>query len=62
MRFEQFQPGMIIDGGHRVVTEAEIIEFAKRYDPQFFHVDPVRGQPVRALIDHLAAGFSKTLL
>ena len=42
MRFEQIQPGMIIDGGNRVVTEAEIIEFAKRYDPQWFHTDPPR--------------------
>jgi acyl dehydratase len=47
MRFEEFRPGMIIEGGHRTVTEAEIIEFAKRYDPQFFHVDPVRAQNSR---------------
>jgi acyl dehydratase len=47
MRFEQFQPGMMIDGGHRIVTEAEIIGFAKRYDPQFFHVDPARAQNSR---------------
>ena len=44
MRFEQIQPGMVIDGGRRTVTEAEIIEFAKRYDPQLFHVDPVRAR------------------
>jgi acyl dehydratase len=47
MRFEQFRPGMIIEGGHRTVTEAEIIDFAKRYDPQFFHVDPERAQSSR---------------
>jgi acyl dehydratase len=47
MRFEQFQPGMIINGGRRVVTEAEIIEFAQRYDPQWFHTDPVRAQNSR---------------
>jgi acyl dehydratase len=47
MRFEQFQPGMIINGGRRAVTEAEIIEFAHRYDPQWFHTDPVRAQNSR---------------
>jgi acyl dehydratase len=47
MRFEQIRAGMIIDGGRRVVTEAEIIEFAKRYDPQWFHVDPARAQQSR---------------
>jgi acyl dehydratase len=47
MQFEQIQTGMIIDGGRRAVTEAEIIEFAKRYDPQWFHTDPVRAQNSR---------------
>jgi acyl dehydratase len=42
MRFEQIQAGMVINGGSRPVTEAEIIEFATRYDPQWFHLDPVR--------------------
>jgi acyl dehydratase len=47
MRFEQIQAGMVIDGGRRAVTEAEIIEFASRYDPQWFHTDPVRAQQSR---------------
>jgi acyl dehydratase len=47
MRFEQIQTGTTINGGRRGVTEAEIIEFAKRYDPQWFHVDPVRAQNSR---------------
>jgi acyl dehydratase len=47
MRFEQIQSGAIINGGRRGVTEAEIIEFAKRYDPQWFHVDAVRAQNSR---------------
>jgi acyl dehydratase len=47
MRFEQIQAGMVINGGRRTVTEAEIIEFARRYDPQWFHTDPVRAQNSR---------------
>jgi acyl dehydratase len=47
VRFEQIHPGMIINGGRRAVTEAEIIGFARRYDPQWFHLDPVRAQNSR---------------
>jgi acyl dehydratase len=47
MRFAQFQAGMSIDAGRRVVTEAEIIEFAMRYDPQWFHTDPARARESR---------------
>jgi acyl dehydratase len=47
MRFEQIEAGMIINGGRRAVTEAEIIEFARRYDPQWFHTDPARARASR---------------
>jgi acyl dehydratase len=47
MRFEQFKAGMVIDGGRRAVSESEIIEFASRYDPQWFHTDPARAQQSR---------------
>lgn len=47
MRFADIQPGMNIVGGRHLVTQAEIIEFATRYDPQFFHTDPVRAQESR---------------
>jgi acyl dehydratase len=47
MRFAQIQPGMQIGGGRRTVTEAEIIEFATRYDPQWYHLDPARAQDSR---------------
>lgn len=38
--FEDFQPGEAMSLGSHTVTEAEIIAFAKEYDPQVFHVDP----------------------
>jgi len=47
MRFSEIRPGDVIAGGRRVVTEAEIIEFATRYDPQWFHTDPLRAQRSR---------------
>lgn len=47
MRFETFRPGMIIDAGRRKVTEEEIIQFASRYDPQWFHTDPARARESR---------------
>lgn len=39
--FEDFAVGQSDEFGDHLVTEAEIIEFAQRFDPQPFHVDPV---------------------
>jgi len=41
IQFETFKVGQISTFGAYQVTEAEIIEFATKYDPQFFHLDPV---------------------
>lgn len=38
--FEDYVPGRVYEFGTISVTEAEVIEFARRYDPQPFHVDP----------------------
>jgi acyl dehydratase len=37
--FEDYIPGAVYEYGEIRVEEAEIIEFARRYDPQFIHVD-----------------------
>ena len=37
--FEDFDPGDTFDLGEVVLSEAEIVEFARKYDPQPFHVD-----------------------
>jgi acyl dehydratase len=42
VRFANLKPGMMIACGHRSVSEGEIIEFARRYDPQWFHTDVTR--------------------
>ncbi|HVW44048.1 MAG TPA: MaoC family dehydratase [Amycolatopsis sp.] len=38
--FEDYVPGSVHECGTIKVTEAEIIEFAVKYDPQPFHTDP----------------------
>jgi acyl dehydratase len=38
--FEDFSPGETYDLGSHTVTEAEIVAFAREWDPQPFHVDP----------------------
>jgi acyl dehydratase len=38
--WEDFPPGSTMDIGSHTFTEAEIIAFAKQFDPQSFHVDP----------------------
>jgi acyl dehydratase len=39
--FEAFVPGTVFDAGSFTISEAQIIGFARQYDPQVFHVDPV---------------------
>ncbi len=39
--FEDFRPGQVFELGSRTLTEAEIVAFAREWDPQSFHVDPV---------------------
>jgi acyl dehydratase len=38
--WEDFQVGEVVDVGPVTVTEEEIVEFATRFDPQPFHIDP----------------------
>ena len=40
MRFAAFEPGMVITTPTYVVQEAEVLQFAAAYDPQWFHTDP----------------------
>ncbi|MFY2844905.1 MaoC family dehydratase [Achromobacter ruhlandii] len=39
MKFADFKDGMLIKAGPVTITEAEILEFARKYDPQWFHTD-----------------------
>ena len=57
--FEDYVPGRTVDCGTFSVSEAEIIAFAREYDPQPFHTDPVgaAGGPFGGLI---ASGWQTT--
>jgi len=44
LTFEDFEPGRVFELGTREVTEEEIVAFARQWDPQPFHVDPVAAQ------------------
>ena len=41
--FEDYEVGETAEFGDHPVTEEEIVEFARKYDPQPFHVDPDAG-------------------
>jgi acyl dehydratase len=45
--FEDYTPGVVYEFGTITVTEAEIIEFAKQFDPQYFHIDPEKAAQSR---------------
>ncbi|MBI5908886.1 MAG: MaoC family dehydratase [Betaproteobacteria bacterium] len=42
--WEDFCPGQVRETGGYSLSEAEIIEFAKKYDPQPFHIDLEQAQ------------------
>ena len=50
MKFAEFKEGMLIHGGPVTVTEAEMLHFARQYDPQATYVSlwlpELRGLPI----------------
>jgi len=47
MKFAEFQRGQVLRYGPMTVSEAQIVAFAREYDPQWFHVDPERANASR---------------
>ena len=45
--FEDYIPGSIYEFGSIVINEGDIIDFARRYDPQIFHIDPIAARKTR---------------
>lgn len=50
--FEDYEPGSVHEYGEIEVEAGDIIDFANRFDPQFFHVDPIAAEqgPFQGLI------------
>jgi acyl dehydratase len=59
--FEDFKVGDVTEVGPVSVSEEEIVDFAERYDPQPFHIDPeaAKSSPFGGLI---ASGWHTTAL
>ncbi len=38
---EDFEPGRAYSSPTQTISEEEALDFARRYDPQYFHLDPV---------------------
>jgi hypothetical protein len=44
MKFAEFFVGQQIDAGSYELSKADSLEFARAYDPQWFHTDPIAAQ------------------
>lgn len=42
--FEDFEVGDVYELGSRAVSKEEILDFARQYDPQYFHIDEERAK------------------
>ncbi|MCW5666728.1 MAG: MaoC family dehydratase [Piscinibacter sp.] len=40
MRFAEFQAGQVIEAGPYLLSESDLLAFAREWDPQWFHTDP----------------------
>ena len=47
MRFDDFTVGDVLEAGPASLSADEIVAFAQRYDPQWFHADPDRAAASR---------------
>ena len=67
MFFEDFEVGFRFETPRRVMSEAEIMDYARLYDPQPFHIDPVAakasiyGGIIASGLQTCAVGFALTL-
>lgn len=41
LHWEDFHAGQVIELGERTLSADEIVAFGRKWDPQFFHTDPV---------------------
>lgn len=67
MYFEDFEVGFTFQTPRRALTETEIMEYARVYDPQPFHIDPdaaaqsIYGGIIASGLQTVAVAFALTL-
>ena len=44
MKFADFHVGQVIEAGPVLVTQSEIVDYASKWDPQWFHVDALAAE------------------
>lgn len=44
MKFADFFPGQVIDAGPYLLTQEELVAFARAWDPQWFHTDAMAAE------------------
>ena len=54
--FDDIRAGQLFESAHHIVTRSEILEFARVYDPNPFHLDPIAARAL-GLGDIIASGF-----
>ena len=59
--FEDYEAGRVYEFGSITVSQTEIIEFARRYDPQYFHTDALKAA-ASEFGGIIASGFHTTSL
>jgi acyl dehydratase len=47
VHFSELTPGVVVRTPPRLITAKEMLDFASRYDPQWFHIDPPRAREGR---------------
>ena len=58
MYFEDIQPGEVVHGPTFTIDRDEMVEFAKRWDPQPFHIDDEAGNAAFGASRHLGCSCS----
>ena len=62
LHLEDLAPGQVFHGGPETLTAEAIIAFARQYDPQPFHTDPVAAATHPIFQGHCASGWHTAAL
>lgn len=57
MKFAEFRVGQVIEAGPVLVTASEIVDYASKWDPQWFHIDTARAEKESPFGGLIASGW-----